>query len=182
MLTVDQINAVAGTLPATWDVPAFVQSFAREELARMNPAPAISIDWAALTSVVNNTDATQFQPASQFSAPLKVALDRLKELRKTPPSERWPMAKWPSEIAFQDAERFLKLAPLNLIPLPEIHLAADGEVNFLWKQGNIHVDLGFYGDGLFSFYAESDSARDIYGDDLSVEHGVPDELIAVFTS
>ncbi len=38
------------------------------------------------------------------------------------------------------------------IQIPEIRLAHDGEINFLWDSNNCHVDLGFYGTGTYSYF------------------------------
>ena len=72
-------------------------------------------------------------------------LTQLETLRNIPDSKRWPGALWPDDKAFKDARKFISGLPLALIPNPEIRLADDGEINFLWQNEDIHIDLGFYG-------------------------------------
>ena len=81
-------------------------------------------------------------------------LRQLDEMQSTPESERWPGADWPSEQAFEDARIFIRRLPPVAIHLPDMGLADDGEVNFLWKQEGIHIDLGFLRHGrIFLFCA-----------------------------
>ena len=68
-------------------------------------------------------------------------------------SERWPAAEWPSGRAFEDARTFIHALPVSSIPLPHLSFADDGEINFLWNQDGIHIDLGFYGTGTYSYFA-----------------------------
>jgi hypothetical protein len=39
------------------------------------------------------------------------------------------------------------------IPLPYAQLSADGEVGLYWKAADVFADIGFYGNGEYSFYA-----------------------------
>ena len=107
-------------------------------------------------------------------------LAQLKEFEKTPKEERWPGATWPSVQAFRDAEIFIRKLPLDSIPMPDMGLADDGEVNFLWKEGGVHVDLGFYGTGSYSYFACGKTGNKIYAEDALVSDDFPGEILALF--
>ena len=116
-------------------------------------------------------------PVAAAPPPLQHALLRqLDQMQGTPQSERWPAANWPSEQAFADAGTFIRTLPPGLALLPSIGLADDGEVNFLWDDGGIHIDLGFYGTGAFSYFARAQDGQRLYGNDLPAERGLPVEL------
>jgi hypothetical protein len=65
-----------------------------------------------------------------------------------------------------------------LIGSPSIGLADDGEVNFLWDYGGVHIDLGFYGTGTFSYYARDLEGNEYFGDDTSSDK-LPDDLAEI---
>ena len=101
---------------------------------------------------------------------------RLERLRSVPQSERWPVGEPPDAAAFSDARTFLDRLTFPLVALPHISLADDGEVNFVWDCEGVHIDLGFYGTGTFSYYARGADGREHYGDDLSVGRPLPADL------
>ena len=107
-------------------------------------------------------------------------LAQLEKLKKTPKKERWPGATWPTSQAFRDAEIFIRKLPLDSIPMPDMGLADDGEVNFLWKEGGVHVDLGFYGTGSYSYFACGKTGNKIYAEDALVSDDFPGEILALF--
>ncbi len=107
-------------------------------------------------------------------------LAQLKEFEKTSVEERWPDATWPSVQAFRDAEIFIRKLPLDSIPMPNIGLADDGEVNFLWDHDGVHVDLGFYGTGSYSYFACGKTGNKIYAEDALVSDDFPGEILALF--
>lgn len=106
---------------------------------------------------------------------------RLTDLYSTPESERWPDADWPFFAAFDDAWQFTNRLPENLKESPHISLADDGEVNFAWSGGAIYIDLGFYGDGTFSYYGRDCDGRESFGDDIPVTSPLPEELVSLLT-
>ena len=58
----------------------------------------------------------------------------------------------PSFNAVRDAISFLDKRPSD-VPLPFPQIASDGEVGLYWRTGEIHIEIGFYGDGELSYYA-----------------------------
>lgn len=58
----------------------------------------------------------------------------------------------PSIDAVLDAVAFLVMRPRDILsPFPQI--ASDGEVGLYWRTGEVHAEVGFYGDGDLSYYA-----------------------------
>ena len=110
-------------------------------------------------------------------APHQWSLRRqLDALQNTPEAERWPAADWPSEQAFADARSFIQSLPPGPIHLPNMGLADDGEINFLWANDGVHIDLGLYGMGTFSYFARARSGQKFYGDDVPAWRGLPGEI------
>lgn len=110
------------------------------------------------------------------------AIDRLDALRRTPGAERWPDAVWPSGRAFDEARAFAGRLPRIGLPAPSIGLADDGEVNFLWEDDGVHVDLGFYGTGVYSYFARGKDGREYFGEDVPAATVLPDEIVALFAA
>ena len=54
--------------------------------------------------------------------------------------------------AVDNAFEFLRKRPKD-IPHPYPQIAPDGEVGLYWRTEEVHVELSFYGDGQFSYYA-----------------------------
>ncbi len=108
-------------------------------------------------------------------------LAQLEEIEQTPEEERWPEGRWPTSQAFRDAEIFISKLPLDSIPIPDMGLADDGEVNFLWKEGGVHVDLGFYGTRTYTYFARGKDGRPIDGENILASEVLPSEIVELFT-
>ena len=115
---------------------------------------------------------TALIPSPQF----RQLVQRLEQLRATPKRERWPGGEFPDNAAFRDAAAFVNRLPFPLAALPHISLADDGEVNFAWDGDGLHIDLGFYGTGTFSYYARGADGQEYYGDDLPADSTLPSAL------
>lgn len=107
---------------------------------------------------------------------------RLSAFQQTREDERWPGAVWPDAQAFKDAYTFISRLRDAMIPLPEISLADDGEINFLWSQDGVHVDLGFYGTGTYSYFARGKRGPGIHHEDIPASEGLPSEITTLFTT
>ena len=128
---------------------------------------------------VNRQDDFLLSFGAGFTCPPRnwALLWRIEELEQTPEPERWPAADWPSAEAFRDARAFIEALPNQPIPLPDLGLADDGEVNFLWKADGLHVDLGFYGTGTYSFFARGKTNEGFYADDIPASGGLPQAIL-----
>jgi hypothetical protein len=109
----------------------------------------------------------------------KSLLDRVRYLRRTYTAPFGPNAVIPSVEAFKDAEAFIRKLPLHRTGLPTINVASDGEVNFDWSTNAIQIDLGFFGNGTYSYYARGGNYGEISGDGIAVETEVPKELVRI---
>jgi hypothetical protein len=82
----------------------------------------------------------------------------------------------PSRKAIDEAERFISMITKNQILEPYISLAADGEINFYWKNNKFLLDVGFFGEEVYSLYAKMASGEEIIKDDLRLTDPVPEEI------
>jgi|SRR5215469_1411543 len=117
-------------------------------------------------------------PAPCPETPTKDLFDRLTFLSGRYHSPFLPGSTPPSNQAFEDAKNFILTLPLTKIKRPSIRVAADGEVNFQWSGSDFKIDLGFYGNGKFSFYAAKTGQAPIIGDDILVDSGLSNDLIS----
>ena len=106
-------------------------------------------------------------------------LDHIRRLRSAPEAVQPPWAESPAESTFNDAKEFVTAWPSVKLLMPDVGLADDGEVNFLWKGRELHVDLGFYGDGTFSYFARDRDGVRYADDDVAAGCGLPEKLIAI---
>ena len=85
--------------------------------------------------------------------------------------------KAPSHAAVTDAERFTCILARDDVYAPHISLATDGEINFLWMLPHLRLDLGFYGDGTYSYYGKTAAGDEFLVDDASVCTPLPEPLL-----
>ena len=116
------------------------------------------------------------------ASPISQLLARLEALYGIPENERWPGALWPADQAFEEARTFIGLLPLTSVPAPEIRLADDGEINFLWKEEGVHIDLGFYGTGAYSYFARSSGGKEFHDEDVPATDGLAGAITALFAA
>lgn len=88
----------------------------------------------------------------------------------------------PCARAFADAQVFVQRLPADSSPTPDIGLADDGEVNFLWITDDVYIDLGFYGTGSYSCFARDGNGQEILRDDLPAVGGLPDDIASMLSS
>lgn len=139
--------------------------------------PETAKDWLRGT-IVSQPDYT---PVYRLIAKLEAHRRTSKVHRRTSKVDRWPDAVWPGDQAFADARTFIDRLPLPLIPMPEISLAHDGEINFLWEGDDIYVDLGFYGTGTYSYFARGRDGYGIRGEDIPASKGLPDKIVSLLS-
>lgn len=82
-----------------------------------------------------------------------------------------PQSKAPTAKSIEDAERFAREIDWKSSLQPMVSAAEDGEVNFYWKNESIYIDLGFHGDGTYSFFAKLDNGETLVGDDIPARAG-----------
>ena len=89
----------------------------------------------------------------------------------------------PSLNAVSDAINFLAKKPED-ISLPYPQIAADGEVGLYWHKDEVFAEVGFYGDGTYSYYARYSRAGNIIdeggGENCTIEDNEwPDGLLFI---
>ena len=88
-----------------------------------------------------------------------------------------PDVQAPSSEAFVDAFEFVSRLDLNShSTMPSIDVADDGEINFFWKSEDLHIDLGFYGTGTYSYFARRNNGESLKGDDIPGSRGLIEDL------
>jgi hypothetical protein len=60
--------------------------------------------------------------------------------------------------------------------LPFITLTDDGEINFIWKLPNVTIDLGFFGDKTYSYFARTPDGRIFRADNRPLSSPLPKDL------
>lgn len=83
----------------------------------------------------------------------------------------------PSDASIHDAEQFARNHDFDSIHLPGISAADDGEINFWWDVEGLYIDLGFFGDGSYSFYARLPNGKEIAVDHAPLSQPLPGELV-----
>ena len=132
--------------------------------------------------------ADRYRTSSHGNAPwLRVSTENRRLLARLdvlsqPDVDQRPGAVPPCPQALRDARTFVLSLPRQITHLPDIGLADDGEVNFLWKNVGLHIDLGFYGSGTFSYYARDEDGKEYLADECCVSDGLPNDLTALLTS
>jgi hypothetical protein len=116
---------------------------------------------------------------NQLANPAQDLFERLRYLKERSIHQPLTGSDAPSDVAFQNARDFVLSLPLTQIPKPTIHLANDGEVNFQWAGQDYLIDLGFYGNEQFSFFAKKDGFEPLLADGLPVTEGIPAALITM---
>ena len=109
---------------------------------------------------------------------------RLETLRQDVQNDTSSDVDWPTDQACKDAKLFIRLLPLSEILSPKIYFAHDGEINFLWKRqdDDLHVDLGFYGNGTYSYFATNNNKEELMDDGVNISQGLPDKLRHILRS
>ncbi len=87
----------------------------------------------------------------------------------------------PSKEAIDEAEKFIISLSKYNISEPSISLASNGEINFYWKNSDFLLDLGFFGEGVYSYYAKKSSGEEYIQDDIKIDAPLPKTIIKLIT-
>lgn len=138
------------------------------------------IDWAAPWQHIATFESPDWVQSSMLDACQKQLFDHLEKLRQEARADKIDdEIIWPNDLAYREARIFICRLPLTEIPEPRIGIAEDGEVNFLWKrqEDGLHIDLGFYGTGTYSYYATNNNGKELMEDDVEISSDLPTGLI-----
>lgn len=106
-------------------------------------------------------------------------LSRIRELGTYENGWNRPDTIAPSIKAMNDAEQFARALDLPFIHFPNIGAADDGEITFLWNLKNgFYLDLGFVGNGSYSFFAKLPNGDEIIVDKAPVKLPLPEMVLA----
>ena len=101
----------------------------------------------------------------------------IRKLGTYSPGWNHPHSVAPSRAAVNDAERFARNLAIASMHLPHISAADDGEINFWWDHDGLYIDLGFFGDGTYSFYARLPNGKEIIEDEAPIAQPLPSALL-----
>jgi hypothetical protein len=104
-------------------------------------------------------------------------LARIRQLALYPHGWDGADGQAPSQAAVRDAECFTQILVHDDISAPSISLATDGEINFFWMLPHFRLDLGFYGDGTYSYYGTTTTGDEFLADDVSVSTPLPAQIL-----
>lgn len=125
-------------------------------------------DWLRRENVYPN-----FESNNAFA----IAMARVHELGAYKDSWNGQGTNGPTTQAVRDAGLFLTNWNFDILRIPHITLTDDGEINFLWKIGTDHFDLGFFGDGTYSFFGKMPGGWCASGDHILAHAPLPPELL-----
>jgi hypothetical protein len=104
-------------------------------------------------------------------------LTRIRQLGIYPHGWDGADGKAPSQAAVRDAECFTRILVHDEIYAPSISLATDGEINFFWMLPHFRLDLGFYGDGTYSYYGTTTDGDEFLADEVAVSTPLPAQIL-----
>jgi hypothetical protein len=104
-------------------------------------------------------------------------LARIRQLALYPHGWDGADGKAPSQAAVRNVECFTRLSVHDDVYAPSISLAADGEINFFWMLPHFRLDLGFYGDGTYSYYGTSTAGDEFLADEVLVSTPLPARIL-----
>lgn len=104
------------------------------------------------------------------------ALTTIRELGAYEDGWNGPNTQGPNQTAVDNAETFLLTLDLMKTKPPFITLTDDGEIDFIWKSPTVTLDLGFFGDGTYSYFSRA-NGRTYRGDDILASEPLPPEVL-----
>lgn len=144
---------------------------------------AVASTVAVFTFAITGIGTTPSEAATlalyKWSSDSSPALAKKQSLRETveqavraflayPPGWDGQDAAMPSNKVVDDAIAFLRMLPLTTAS-PRPGLSNDGELSLFWQKNGVYIDVGFTGDGMYSYYAKDAAEREYFGDDLPLD-------------
>ncbi len=81
-----------------------------------------------------------------------------------------------SSDTVKDTLEFLEKLPFGVTE-PRAGLSGDGEISLFWESDEIYIDIGFLGDGNFTFYARDGQGIEYFKDEIGLDEPLPDALL-----
>lgn len=82
----------------------------------------------------------------------------------------------PSSDTVNNALSFIEKLPFNAKE-PRPGVSGDGEISLFWENDDIFVDIGFSGDGKYTFYARDNQAIEYFKDEIDLKDPLPEALL-----
>ena len=172
--------------------------------SRYGPARALSVPAALLSFTLLSTSAptiaahsavvddTARRPAVEAKAPNVVlgndrsdlkALAQIRQLALYDDGWKGPDSVAATHRARQDAEQFARVLFSNPnVLMPRIGMAADGEISFYWKTPRVVANLGFVGDGTYSYFAKPPVGPSFADDAAPAGQALPKDLLRLLAA
>lgn len=127
---------------------------------------------ASATNVVLNADRADL-----------TAIAQIRRLASYDDGWKGPESVAATRQAREDAEAFARILfeRANVLS-PRIGMAADGEISFFWKSPRVVVNLGFFGDGTYSYFAQTPQGDSFSDDAALATQALPEGLLALLTA
>jgi hypothetical protein len=81
-----------------------------------------------------------------------------------------------ANATIEDAKYFTKYLYENNLIFPYVSLASDGEINFYWNSEHITIDLGFFGNETYSYFAFT-KEKEFIEDGISIVNPLPENIL-----
>lgn len=130
------------------------------------------------TSFIGNWEGTNDSFADRED---NKAIAKVRKLRQYPDNWDGNGAVAPDRKAVSEAEDFMRILLSRELKLPYISLANDGEINFFWDDGDISLDLGFYGEGFYSYYGKDKNGKEYMADEIPCSKELPADILKLLT-
>lgn len=139
-----------------------------------------SVEFALLNKVINDSKLSTepnlwFQTKKADISPSARLIGKLTSYLELDDGWDGYSGERPSEVAVTDAIQFIQKLRTGLksaIPM----VSSDGEVGLFWKDQENYIDIGFYGDGLYSLYAKLSNGDELLLDDVDINEEINDQL------
>lgn len=167
------LSVTASSKPSQYRRP--VQS---TSIPPLNPVTMVNGETSKLSS---NVQRSKFFSRESGRDDLHT-IARIRSLKIYKDGWNGPDSVSPTRKAVEHAEAFARyLFRLGEIHVPYISASGDGEINFYWTGNGFTLDLGFTGDGYYSYYARLPDGGEIIEDEAVFDEPLPKEIITLVT-
>lgn len=141
-----------------------------------SPSRAYVLENPASGIMFTDSDATIFEDNDSGQG-IPIIISRIQALRNYSDGWNGPDSVGPSDQTIKDAEQFANSIDFDSIHMPNVSLANDGEISFFWDIKGLYLDLGFLGDGSYSFYAKPPKGKEVIVDNAPLSRPLPQNIL-----
>lgn len=143
------------------------------EVAAARPT---TIDVRAADTISRRPKAVSVDSALNARSPCDHLITRVRELGMLEDGWHRPDSIGATSSVVNDAELFLRAQDWHALTKPHISLTEDGEMNFLWQSETLYLDLGFVGEGTYTYFGKASDGEVFLGDDIPLAAPLPERL------